>query len=302
MQIISALVCTRNRSASLVRTVRSLLADDSEAFELIIIDQSDGSDSETALAVFGADPRLRYVRTQARGKGAGLNEGLRLARGAIVACTDDDCEGPPRWAAEMARVLEGQPSAAILFCNVIACEHDRRAGYVPAYERHSDRLLRSVAAARHGIGLGAGMAVRRQAVLSMGGVDETFGPGSRFASGDDWDIALRALLSGWHVYDTASLSVLHHGFRTFAEGRTHARRDWLAIGAICAKPVRAGHPSGLILALWYFVGQALWPPIRDVLRLRRPSGGARIAGFATGFTRGLLTPVDRKTIRFQPAA
>ena len=44
MQIISALVCTRNRSASLVRTVRSLLADDSEAFELIIIDQSDGSD------------------------------------------------------------------------------------------------------------------------------------------------------------------------------------------------------------------------------------------------------------------
>jgi GT2 family glycosyltransferase len=136
-------------------------------------------------------------------------------------------------------------------------------------------------------------------VLAFGGFDETFGPGARFASGDDWDISLRALLRGWHVYDTARLSVLHHGFRTLAEGRDHARRDWIAIGALCAKPIRAGHMSAVILPVWFFGAQALWPPLRDVLRLRRPSGLSRIVGFVRGFVNGLRTPVDRKTLVFR---
>jgi glycosyltransferase involved in cell wall biosynthesis len=299
MDIVSALVCTRNRSDSLVRTVRSLLAGSAQAFELIVMDQSDTDDSERALAELGPDARLRYVRTDLRGKGAALNAGLQLARGAIVVCTDDDCEAPPGWAAGMTLTLEAHPGAAVLFCNVIAGAHDPRAGYVPAYERQTDRTLRSIAGARHGIGLGAGMALRREPVLSLGGFDPTFGPGSRFGSCDDWDISLRALLRGWHVDDTAARSVVHHGFRTFAEGRDHALRDWIAIGALCAKPIRAGHPSGLVLAVWYFAGNAVWPPLRDVLRLQRPSGAARIAGFARGFFQGILTPIDRQTLHFR---
>ena len=43
-----------------------------------------------------------------------LNEGLRLARGEIVVCTDDDCEADPGWAAAMARTLAEQPTAAIV--------------------------------------------------------------------------------------------------------------------------------------------------------------------------------------------
>jgi GT2 family glycosyltransferase len=149
--------------------------------------------------------------------------------------------------------------------------------------------------------MGAGMAVRRQAVTSLGGFDEAFGPGARFGSGDDWDISHRMLLSGWHVYETAELSVLHHGFRTLAQGREHTRRDWIAIGAVCAKPMRAGHLSAVVVALWYFLVHALWPPLHDLLRLRRPSGRSRIAGFIQGSVQGLRTPVDRKTLLFRLA-
>jgi GT2 family glycosyltransferase len=143
------------------------------------------------------------------------------------------------------------------------------------------------------------MAVRRAAVLALGGFDETFGPGARFGSGDDWDISHRMLLSGWHVYETAHLSILHHGFRTFAEGSTHARRDWVAIGALCAKPIRAGYFSAVVVPLWYFSVLALWPPLRDLLRLRRPSGLSRIVGFIRGFVQGLRTSVDPKTLLFR---
>ena len=260
------------------------------------MDQSDGPESEQALACVAQDSRLHYVRSGARGKGAALNEGLRLAHGDIVVSTTT---AKRRWPTEMARVMNAQPRAAVVFCNVTADPYDRTAGYVPTYERHSDRVLSSIVDARHGLGLGAGMALRRDAVLAFGGFDETFGPGSRFRSGDDWDISLRALLNGWCVYDTASVSLLHHGFRTLAEGKAHALRDWVAIGALCAKPIRAGHLMAITLAVWWFVVEALWPPMRDLFRLRRPSGLSRIVGFSRGFVEGLRTPVDRATLTFR---
>jgi GT2 family glycosyltransferase len=296
---VSVLVCTRNRPDSLVRTVRSLL-EHPGSFELILMDQSDDLSTRDALVPFAADPRLRYHQTRVRGKGSSLNEGLRLAQAPVVACTDDDCVVPPGWPEDMARIVEAHPAAAIVFCNVRPEAHDHAAGYVPAYERRSDRVLTSVTDARNGLGLGAGMALRRDAILALGGFDELFGPGSRFGSGDDWDISVRVLLRGWQVYDVSSLSVLHHGYRTFVEGRSHAYRDWVAIGALCAKPIRAGYFSGLMFGVGLFTKHALWPPIGDLLRLRRPRGRARLVGFARGFVGGLTTPVDRKTLVFAP--
>jgi glycosyltransferase involved in cell wall biosynthesis len=302
MPLVSALVCTRNRPQSLLRTVRSLLkSSDHSEFELIVIDQSEGHETQSILAS-EADARLRYVRFGAHGKGAALNEGLRLAGGAIVVCTDDDCEAPPDWIPQMAAALEEQPKSAILFCNVTPGPHDPAAGYVPAFERNCDRRMSSVIAARHGLGMGAGMALRREAVLSFGGFDETFGPGSRFPSGDDYDIALRALLFGWEVYECARLSILHHGFRRLSEGREHTLRDWRAIGALCAKPIRAGIPAGVVLSMWLFSANALWPPIRDILTLQKPAGRVRVVGFLQGFGEGLRTPIDSQTLSFRPTA
>ena len=300
MGIVSALVCTRNREAAIVASIRSLLDGGPGELEVLVVDQSDGPGTEQALAPLASDPRLRYLRSSTRGKGAALNEGMRLARGRVVVCTDDDCIAPPGWVVAMAEVLEGQPTAAVVFCNVTAPPYDQSAGYVPAYERRESRLLRTIAATCAGHGLGAGMALRREVIQELGGFDPSLGPGSRFASGDDWDITARALLRGWHVYETAELSIVHHGFRTFEEGRKHAFRDWLAIGAVCAKPLRAGHWSAVVVPIWEFSAHALWPPIADLLQLRRPRGYARILGFLRGFADGLRTPVDRATLMFRP--
>ena len=296
--VVSALVCTRNRPESLLRAVRSLLVGDGAGFELIVIDQSDGRETEHALTALRGDTRLRYIRSGVRGKGAALNEGLRLARGQVIVCTDDDCEAPPGWVSAMARALDAQPTAAVLFCNVTAGPHDSVLGYVPAFERRSSRLLRSIAAIRAGLGLGAGMALRRDAVIDLGGFDEAFGPGARFPSGDDWDISQRVLLTGGHVFEAAHLSIMHHGFRTLSEGRDHAVRDWFAIGGLSAKLVRAGSVGGAIASLWYFFATALWPPVLDLLRLKRPSGIARIVGYFQGLAQGLRLSVDPKTLLF----
>lgn len=297
---ITALICTRNRPEPLAKAVRSLLAETASNFELLVIDQSDDSHTSDALADSLRDPRLRYHRSQTRGKGAALNEGFRIALGTIVVCTDDDCEAPPNWVSDMARTLEAHPTAALLFCRVLPVPHDPEKGYVPVYEPRKSRLLRNVAAVRHGVGLGAAMALRRDFVLSLGGFDESFGPGARFPSADEWDIVIRTLLSGRHVYESVDVAVVHDGFRTFEEGRAHARRDWIALGAVCAKPLRARHYTAIVIPLWFFPTRALVPPLLDLLRLRRPRGLSRIRAFLQGFLEGFGTPVDPKTLLFRP--
>jgi glycosyltransferase involved in cell wall biosynthesis len=301
MDIVSAVICTRNRPQAIVQAVRSLLTANVGNIEIIVIDQSDGVDSEVALQPFSVDARLRYQRSTTRGKGAGLNEAFGMARGAIVTCTDDDCAPLGAWIGGMAGVLASQPDAAIAFCEVRAVPYDRARGYVPTFFPRGNRVIRSLTDAGRSLGLGAGMAVRREFVLSMGGFDESFGPGARFPSADDWDIAVRALLAGRSVYVTDEFAVVHDGFRTFAEGRRHTRRDWIAIGAFCAKPLRARYLKAAVLPIQLFLIDAAWPPIANLLRLRRPSGLIRITAFVEGFARGLMTPVDRRTLRFADA-
>ena len=299
MSEVTAIVCTKGRPNAAATVVASLLADKDECFELLVVDQTDGPETELALQPWRQDPRLHYRHSTSRGKGAALNEGMREARGAIVVCTDDDCQPPRNWVSNMARALESQPSAVIAFCQVIAVPHDQKAGYVPSYEFEKSRLLRSISAICGGLGLGAGMAVRRDFALSIGGFDECFGPGARFPSADEWDISMRALLRGKHVYEAAHLSIVHDGFRTFEQGRTHARRDWIALGAVCAKPILAGHMEAVIVPFWLFGTRALWPPISDLLHLRKPRGLGRMTAFGRGLAEGFATRVDRKTLRFK---
>lgn len=297
-EALSAVVCTRNRPGPLAEIVKLLLRGESAQLELIVVDQSDGSESEDALAPFLSDPRLHYCRSAKRGKGAALNEGFAMASGPVVVCTDDDCLPPPGWVARMTQTLMSQPNTVLAFCRVNPVPYDRTAGYVPAYEIETSRHLRSIGDVCGGLGIGAGMALRRDFVMSMGGLDEFFGPGGRFPSADEWDIAIRALLTGHEIYENADLTIVHDGFRSFEQGKAHARRDWLALGAVCAKPLRAGHWKAIVVPVWLFSAVALWPPIYDVLRLRKPRGIGRITAFMQGFRAGLCTPVDKKTLRF----
>ena len=65
-----------------------------------------------------------------------------------------------------------------------------------------------------------------------------------------------------------------------------------------AKPLRAGRFEAAVVPLWLFSTRALWPPMADLLRLRKPRGAVRIVSFLRGFGVGLSTRVDQATLRF----
>ena len=298
--MITALVCTRDRGAQIADTLASILASDHPQFELIVVDQSESDETARAVSPFLPDPRLRYLRSRTQGLGRARNVGLAEACGEVVVMTDDDCVVPRDWLAVMGAVFQAHPAVAVAFCNVEAAPHDAALGFIPAYCRMGSALLSSSLGKCEARGIGAGIAVRRESVLALGGFDEMLGAGARFPSCEDGDMAVRVLLCGGGVYETDAVAVRHSGFRTWEQGRLLARRDWVGIGAAYAKPLKCGHWRFAVVPVYELFRFALWPPLLDLLRGRKPRGLGRIAAFFQGFAQGWRTPVDPKTLLFRP--
>lgn len=88
--LVSVITPTFNRALLLPRAIQSVLSQDFQDWELIVID--DGSTDETPKIVARVDDsRVRYVRFEHnRGIGMARNEGVRLAQGELIGFIDSD--------------------------------------------------------------------------------------------------------------------------------------------------------------------------------------------------------------------
>ena len=295
---ITALVCTRGRGALVANTVRGILASDYPDFELHVIDQSTDDASEAALAAFKSDPRFFYTRSSTTGLARARNVGFSLARPGIVAMTDDDCVVPPDWLREMVAAFASSSRIAVVHGNVFAAPHDARKGFISSYIRKEPFVARDVRDKASVEGIGACMGVSTDAWFKLHGFDAMLGAGAGFLSADDTDFVMRALLAGYEVCETPAVNVVHHGFRTWAEGRELIVGYLFGIGAMMAKHVRCGHwPVRHVLgALAY-----RWAFAKPVVEFGfKPARSLRMSGFSRGFLAGCLAPIDRRTALFIP--
>jgi glycosyltransferase involved in cell wall biosynthesis len=87
---VSVVVPTRNRSALLALTLRSVLRQQEVDFEVIVVDEASSDDTPAVLAALG-DPRVRVIRHETvHGLPAARNRGAAAARGDWLAFIDDD--------------------------------------------------------------------------------------------------------------------------------------------------------------------------------------------------------------------
>ncbi len=100
---ISVIVAARNSAGTISQCLKSLLAQDHDCFEIVVVD--DGSTDDTASACDSWDG-VRVIRSHWGGPARARNIGVRAARGEIVAFTDADCVAHPHWLAELARCFE----------------------------------------------------------------------------------------------------------------------------------------------------------------------------------------------------
>jgi glycosyltransferase involved in cell wall biosynthesis len=296
----SVVVCTRNRGESIRSTIATILANTHPSFELIIIDQSTNNTTEQVATSFGEDPRLRYIRSNTRGLSKARNIGWAEARSEIVLMTDDDCDVPEDWIARMTALFTRYPQVACIFCDVVAGPHDYSKGFIPIHIHKREMMVRRVEEYQPGAGMGAGMGLRRSAVQDLGGFDQLLGAGVELASAEDLDMTLRILLSGRHVCHTKSVSVVHHGFRSYAESRDLIRGYIYGQSALYAKLLRCGHWRVLPLYLKSIHMNVTAVVITSLRQRQIPRVLGRIVYLAKGFVRGWQLPVNRAKALFLP--
>jgi glycosyltransferase involved in cell wall biosynthesis len=98
--IISAIVCTYNRSKLLYFCLQSLAKQtlDVGLFEILVIDNNSTDDTRTVVAEFsGRLHNLRLISETVQGLAAARNRGWQEARGKFVAYIDDDASATPKW-------------------------------------------------------------------------------------------------------------------------------------------------------------------------------------------------------------
>lgn len=213
----SVVVVTYNRRELLRRCLAALTQQVYPAYEVITVD--DGSGDDSAAMVRAQFPEVRCLRQPVnRGEPAARNAGVAVARGDLIAFTDDDCIAPPDWLRRHAAHYRDLRIAAAGGPQVyrVPSFYDRfdTVQYGVRYEQ-----LETV---EHLVGyqhlLTGNLSVRRDVLERLGGFDE------RFVVSCDADLVRRLSRAGyWFVRDPA-LRVEHwktYGFGSYLRTRFH---------------------------------------------------------------------------------
>jgi glycosyltransferase involved in cell wall biosynthesis len=106
MPTVSVVIPTYNRANVLGSAIRSVLNQDYQDFEIIVVD--DGSTDDTEQVVTAVDkPQIKYIRHEEnRGPAAARNTGIGSARGRYIAFQDSDDQWVPQKLGHQVQVIE----------------------------------------------------------------------------------------------------------------------------------------------------------------------------------------------------
>lgn len=223
--LISVIVATRDRTASLARCLAAFDHVDYPDYEIVVVDNAPSTDSTAELIAtrYAGDSRIHYVREPHPGLGWAHNCGLEHARGEIIAFTDDDVIVDRHWLSELLRGFTMGTNVGCVTGLVVPQEietpsqywFDTHSGFNKGFRRRvfdldanrpDDRLFPYRSSM---FGTGANMAFRAEALRSVGGLDPVLGPGTPAKNGEDLDIYFRIVDAGYQLVYQPSAFVNH---------------------------------------------------------------------------------------------
>jgi glycosyltransferase involved in cell wall biosynthesis len=253
---------TYGRDQVLIDSVTALLALDPPPWELLVVDQTPRHDdtTETRLAAWQAEGRLRWLRLPKPSITGAMNRALQEARGDRVLFLDDDILPDPSLLAAHERAGERQADAML-------------AGRVlqPWHEGQSDPeqgpfLFNSLVPRPIEEFMGGNVAIPRRQALALGGFDENF---VRVAYRFEAEFAHRWRQAG-HPIQYVPDALIHHlraergGTRSYGKHLTTFRPDH-AVGRYYFQLRTRSLPSALAGSL-----RAWLSSVRSRHHLRHP--------------------------------
>ena len=110
----SVVIPLYNRAEIVGDTIRSVLAQDWQDFEIVVIDDGSRDNPRPVIDAIG-DPRVRYIRQDNAGGGAARNAGIMASDGRYIAFLDSDDLFLPGKLSIMAKALAGDDGRTVLY-------------------------------------------------------------------------------------------------------------------------------------------------------------------------------------------
>jgi GT2 family glycosyltransferase len=265
--LISVVIPTRDRHASLRRTVAALAAQDTaRPWELVVVD--DGSTPPIRPDAFTAIEHVRIVRRAGNGPARARNAGLAAASGAVVLFTDDDTEPAPSWIEAAAAHLEGHPDDLAVEGAVRSPDYD------PLYAH-------SLVNDAPGAYWTCNIAFRRPVLDAIGGFSDDY----PFPHCEDLDLAYRVLRRG-SIGFAPAMAIVHHP-------RPLSARQWMLRGRMATSEIvlferfreRFGRARRLPARLFPLAAAAgVWRTMAREARRGPLRRSVRAAAIAVGYT------------------
>ena len=113
---VSFVVLSYNYAQYIGETISSILDQEGEHdFEIIVVDDASTDDSDAVIRAFD-DPRITYIRhEQNQGHAATVTDGLRAARGDLVARIDSDDRYRPYFLNEVLPLFAAHPDVGLVY-------------------------------------------------------------------------------------------------------------------------------------------------------------------------------------------
>jgi glycosyltransferase involved in cell wall biosynthesis len=252
LAMVTILICTRNRSASLRRTlesVRQLASPAGVEWEVIVVDNNSTDNTRQVVESFRQTSGLDviYLCEVKRGASCARNAGIRKARGEVIAFTDDDMILDREWLVAITEVCRQGPGGEMYFGQTHTFRPDQ--ARIAIKEGDVEETY-SFPCNPGDAGSSNNMIVRRSLLARVGIFDPTLGPGTTIGNSEDTDFTYRVLRSGarirycptivaYHDHDRLSPQAVQKLFFIYARGKGGfyckyaLRRDWWAIKLCC---------------------------------------------------------------------
>lgn len=291
---VSAVMCTRNRHASIEHAVTTVLANDHPSFDMIVVDQStDDSTGAILRPIAESDPRFTYLYTPEPGLSRAYNTGIKNTTGEVLVFTDDDCVVPTDWITRIVEAFQSEADGDLLYGQVVPYEGEGSEGDVLTPQlviEHPTRMGK-----KDGFqvfGMGANFAARRRLFEKVGYFDEVLGGGGPLKSSQDFDLAYRVYKGDAITLLRPEVTLRHDGRREKEDWPTLLKNYGVGDGGFYTKHVRCRDPYAAWLLVKKLSTLSTKIAIKKVLG-RTPEDGPYLRGIFTGIRASFAYDVDR---------
>ena len=206
---ISVIIPTYNREECLLESVRSLLNQHYNSFEIVVIDQSNIISDAKRKLIAEAGIRLRYYHIQERGRSLAKNYGILVSKGDILLFCDDDILTEPHFLQTHAAIYEKDPTIAAASCRLVEEGDPDKYIEVPLKTTFYGKLVNKPYSTWSGYVSslnGGNMSFKLKVLNEIGFFDEAFDGTSMV---EEPDMAYRILNRGYRIYFDATTTVKH---------------------------------------------------------------------------------------------